>query len=29
MVVANARRLGVGLAVVCTDVVESLNSILK
>ena len=27
--VANARRLGVGLGAVCTDVVESLNTILK
>ena len=27
--VANARRLGVGLAAVCADVVESLNAILK
>ena len=27
--VANARRLGVGLGAVCTDVVESLNAILK
>ena len=27
--VANARRLGVGLGAVCTDVVESLNAIIK
>ena len=29
LAVANAARLGVGLAAVCADVVESLNAILK